>query len=137
MDTTKPAKPVPHATPLSAPYWDGAGQGKLMLQRCAACGKTRHYPQMLCSACYSTQVKWIEASRRGTIHSWTITHHAFHPAFADELPYTLVTVDLEEGVRVLGRYSSAQALKLGLPVLLRFEQDAHGTPSLVVEPASA
>ncbi len=134
MDTTKPAKPVPHPTPLSAPYWDGARQGKLMLQRCAACGKTRHYPQMLCSACYSTQVKWIEASQRGTIHSWTITHHAFHPAFADELPYTLVTVDLEEGVRALGRYNSTQLLKLGLPVRLRFENDAHGTPGLIVEP---
>ena len=70
-----------------------------------------------------------------TIHSWTITHHAFHPAFADELPYTLVTVDLEEGVRTLARYSSNDALKLGLPVLLHFEQDAQGTPSLVVEPA--
>ena len=135
MDTTKPAKPVPHPTPLSAPYWDGARQGKLMLQRCGACGKTRHYPQLLCTACYSYDVEWIEASRHGTIHSWTITHHAFHPAFADELPYTLVTVDLEEGVRALARYSSNDALKLGLPVQLHFEQDAQGTPSLVVKPA--
>jgi len=46
-----------------------------------------------------------------------------------------VTVDLEEGVRALGRYSGSQALKLGLPIKLRFESDAQGTPGLVVEPA--
>ncbi len=137
METNKPAKPVPHPTPLSAPYWAGAKQGKLMLQRCSACGKTRHYPQMLCSTCHSYETQWIEASRRGVVHSWTITHHAFHPAFADELPYTLVTVDLEEGVRALGRYHSAQSLQLGMAVKLRFESDALGTPSLVVEPFAA
>jgi hypothetical protein len=89
----------------------------------------------MCSVCQSSEIEWIEASKRGTVHSWTITHHAFHPAFVDDLPYTLVTVDLEEGVRALGRYSGSQALKLGLPIKLRFESDAQGTPGLVVEPA--
>jgi uncharacterized protein len=134
MDAT--TKPVPHPTPVSAPYWDGAASGKLMLQRCTACATVRHYPRLYCSQCYSSDVAWIEASKRGTVHSWTVTHHAFHPAFADELPYTLVTVDLEEGVRVLGRYHGTQPLKLGLPVRLRFAPDAQGTPGLVVELAT-
>lgn len=73
-----------------------------MLQRCAACGKVRHYPQVVCAACYCDQHDWIESSGRGTVHSWTVAHHAFHPGFAVDLPYTLVTVDLDEGVRALG-----------------------------------
>lgn len=34
---------------------------------------------------------------------WAVAHHAFHPAFAGKLSYVLVTVDVDEGVRALGR----------------------------------
>lgn len=102
--TEIPSRPAQIPTELSRPYWEGAAAGRLMIQRCAGCGKLRHYPRLLCDTCYSDAVEWIEASRRGAIHSWTVSHHAFHPAFKAEAPYTLVTVDLEEGVRALGRW---------------------------------
>ena len=44
--------------------------------------------------------RWIEAKGTGTVYSWTISHHAFHPGFKPELPYILLTVDLAEGVRM-------------------------------------
>src|SRR6476660_7137952 len=97
-------KPRPQPTPLSKPYWDAAADGRLVLQQCGACGKVRHYPRLICDACYSDAVTWKEATGRGRVHSWTVAHHAFHAAFKDELPYTLVTVDLDEGVRALGRW---------------------------------
>ena len=122
------AKPVPHPSSLSAPYWDGARANKLMLQRCGACSKVRHYPQVLCGACQSDQVEWIQSSMRGTLYSWTVTHHAFHPGFIADLPYTLVTVDMAEGGRVLGHYRGTTPLKINLPMQLRFEPDAQGTP---------
>lgn len=128
--STSEAKPVPHPDTLSQPYWDGAAVGRLRLQRCTACGKPRHYPQLVCPHCHSLSVEWFDASGRGTVHSWTVAHHAFHPAFRDDLPYTLVTVDLEEGVRALGRLDTADQhrLCLGLPVQLRFEPNSAGTP---------
>lgn len=113
-------KPVPQPTPLSKPYWDAAAKGRLVLQRCAKCGKIRHYPRLLCDNCYSDSVEWQTATGRGRVHSWTVAHHAFHKAFADELPYTLVTVDLEEGVRALGRWTGGK-LAIGVPVEARFE----------------
>lgn len=128
-------KPVPHPTPLSAPYWEGARQGRLLLQRCGACGKVRHYPQLLCGHCQSDAVEWIPSSHRGAVHSWTVAHHAFHPAFAEGLPYTLVLVDMDEGVRVLGRYRGDTPLALGLPLSLAFEPDAQDTPVPVFRPA--
>jgi uncharacterized OB-fold protein len=131
----KAVKPVPHPTPLSAPYWEAARQGRLVLQHCGGCGRVRHYPRILCSACHSFAVEWREVERRGAVHSWTVSHFAFHPAFADEIPYTLATVDLACGVRVLGRYRGAPAIRLGLPVAIRFENDAQGTPLLFVDPA--
>jgi uncharacterized OB-fold protein len=89
----------------------------------------------LCDACYSDAVEWIEASRRGTIHSWTVAHHAFHPAFKDELPYTLVTVDLEEGVRALGRWTGKPPV-IGQPVTGAFVARPDGV-DLVFAPATA
>lgn len=120
-------KPQPHPTEITQPYWDAAHAGKLSLQRCTNCGTIRHYPQLLCTKCYSDGVEWIEASGRGSVHSWTIAHHAFHPAFKGELPYTLLIVDLEEGPRAMGRLDGdPAALRLGLPVQVHF--DAAGLP---------
>lgn len=111
---------------MSEAYWDGAADGRLVLQRCTSCGTVRHYPRVLCSVCQSFGVEPITATGRGTIHSWTIAHHAFDPAFADQLPYALVTVDMAEGVRVLGRLEGDPELRIGLPVAISFRADAEG-----------
>ena len=100
MPTEAAAKPLPEPTRDSKPYWDGLNEGRLLLQQCAACMKTRHYPRPVCDACYSMEVAWIEASGRGRVHSWTVAHHPFHPGFKAELPYIVAIVDLEEGVRM-------------------------------------
>ena len=128
MGTEIEQKPAPHPTPESQPYWDGAASGTLRLQRCNGCGKVRHYPQLVCTECHSLGVEWIDGSGRGTVHSWTVAHHAFHPAFKEDLPYTLVTVDLAEGPRALGRLDAASQsrLRIGLPVQVSFPKDTAG-----------
>jgi uncharacterized protein len=134
--TTMPAaipseipKPSPPISDLARPYWEAAAQGKLVLQCCGMCGKVRHYPRLLCDSCYSDAVTWLPSPAIGKVHSWTVAHHAFHPAFAGELPYTLVTVDLDEGVRALGRWRASSidpAISIGLSVQGRFEPRAGG-----------
>ena len=130
MNTSTPAslppKPSPQTSELARPYWEAVAQGKLVLQSCSACGKVRHYPRLLCDACYSDAVTWLPSNASGTIHSWTVAHHAFHPAFAPELPYTLVTVDLAEGVRALGRWRGNVTMSIGLPVKGVFEAREGG-----------
>ena len=120
------AKPAPQPSELARPYWEAAAQGKLVLQSCGACGKVRHYPRLLCDACYSYAVTWLPSRAIGKIHSWTMAHHAFHPAFAAEVPYLLVTVDLDEGVRALGRWRGDAAMVIGLPVQGAFEAREGG-----------
>lgn len=122
------SKPAPQPSALTAAYWEGTTRGVLLIQHCAACGKARHYPRHICDACHAFEVTWKASSGRGTVHSWTVAHHAFHPAFAGELPYALVIVDLAEGVRALGRFSepTGKGLRLGLPVRLRFAPGGEG-----------
>lgn len=121
-DTSDPIeKPAPTPSDVSRAFWDGTREGRLRLQRCAACGALRHYPRPLCSRCHSLAVEWVDASGLGTVHSWTVAHHAYHPAFKGEVPYVLVTVDLAEGVRQMGRFAGdADELRLDLPVRLFF-----------------
>ena len=119
-------KPTPATSELARSYWEAAARGRLVLQSCSACGKIRHYPRLLCDACYSDAVTWIPSKAIGAIHSWTVAHHAFHPAFAAELPYTLVTVDLDEGVRALGRWRGDAAMSIGLLVKGVFEAREGG-----------
>jgi uncharacterized OB-fold protein len=117
-------KPVPEPGRDTRPYWDALNEGRLVIQRCGQCGKLRHYPRPVCDACYSMDVGWKEASGRGTVHSWTVAHHPFHIGFKRELPYVVVTVDLEEGVRMQAQLRDADGASLcvGLPVEVRFER---------------
>lgn len=130
-------KLVPEPTQESAGYWRGLNEHKLLLQKCAGCGTIRHYPRPMCPACHSMETTWIEASGQGVVHSWTITHHAFHPGVRDDLPYTLATIDLAEGVRMNAqlRGVAPEMLRIGLPVRVRFETVKEGLtlPYLVAD----
>lgn len=122
------AKPLPQPSIDSQPFWDGLKDHRILLQTCRNCGKKRHYPRPVCDACYSMESDWTEASGRGTLYSWTETHHPFHIGFKAEVPYILVTVDLEEGVRMQSQLIGAKLddLKLGLPVEAVFADAADG-----------
>lgn len=121
---------------VSDAYWAGAADGRLVLQRCSDCGLVRHYPRVLCNRCYSFAVTPFPAEGVGTLHSWTVAHHAFDPSVTDEVPYVLATVDLIEGVRLLARFKSFDPPSLGLEVRVQFESDSNGHPRPVVVPAT-
>ena len=115
---------VPSPSPDSQPYWDALNQGHLKVQKCGSCGQLRHYPRPVCDKCHSVDVEWVTLSGRGKVHTWTITHHAFHPGFKQELPYILVTADLDEGVRMQAKLDAPAntTLEVGLAVEVRFER---------------
>ena len=120
--------------PVSAPYWEAARAGRLLLQQCGQCGRIRHYPRVLCDVCFSFAVSWVESPGLGVIYSWTVAHHAFAPDVAGDVPYVLATVDLAEGVRVLGRLSPGTDPGIGMDVRVRFAASGDGPPMLLVQP---
>ena len=123
-------------TPDTEPYWTGLREERLLLQRCASCGVVRHYPRPVCSACFSMDVAWVRASGRGTVHSWTETHHPFLPELREAVPYILVTAALDEGVRLLAPLRGRQTgLRIGALLQCRFEPAGDWTiPVLVLDP---
>ena len=120
--------PIPTITPEAAPYWEGARQGKLLLQRCGACDALRFYPRTLCPSCWSDRVEWTEASGRGSVHSFTVIHRAPTAAFASQVPYVVALIDLQEGPRMMANVigDGARDLRIDDAVRVTFEQRAGG-----------
>lgn len=116
-------RPLPPPNPLTAGFWDAARRHELVVQRCE-CGRYRHYPQVLCPECRSSQWTWARVSGRGTIYTFTVTHRPFHPAWADKAPYAIATVELEEGVRMVTDLPPEDTgdVRIGLPVEVFFDE---------------
>jgi uncharacterized OB-fold protein len=86
-----------------AGFWASCNQRVLAFQGCARCGVQRHPPTPMCGACRSTEVKWVEAPPRAQVYSYTVVHHAAHPAVTANLPYVVAVVTFEglPGVRLV------------------------------------
>ena len=124
-----PARPLPGMDGLHGDFYrECARKGGLVFQRCEGCGAFRHPPRVLCAECGSDQVSWAPSVGQGTIFSWTVTHQAPHPAFASQVPYAVVVVELEEGVRIVAglRELTPADLELGLAVEVVLEEVAEG-----------
>jgi uncharacterized protein len=121
-------KPVPVPTPETQPFWDGCTAGELRIQRCTDCGKPYFYPRPVCPDCGSANVEWFTASGRATLYSYVINHRAA-PGFADDAPYAIAVVQLEEGPRmmtnILGLPATPEALELDMPLQVTFEARGH------------
>src|SRR5882724_5273469 len=92
--------PVPTVAPEAAPFWDATAEGRLLLPRCDDCGTVIWYPKLLCPSCHSFHVSWFEASGRGTVYSFTISHRG-PSAYRAAIPYVIAYVELDEGPRVM------------------------------------
>jgi uncharacterized OB-fold protein len=115
---------VPAPAGLNAEFYAFCAAGELRFQRCGACRAWRHPPRYRCAACGSDAWEWERSSGRGRVFSYTITHQSLDPAYADELPYAVLVVELEEGPRVVGnlRDLAPADLTLDLPVEVVFER---------------
>jgi len=116
-------KPVPVPTEDSKPYWEGCKRQELLIQRCRDCGHYRFPASGLCPKCMSTDTEWAKVSGRGTVYSWTIFHYLYHPAFAQDIPYNVAIVELEEGPRLHTNIVGCrnEDIYIGMPVEVVFE----------------
>jgi uncharacterized OB-fold protein len=59
-------RPIPIPNDLSQPFWDGAKEQKLMLQKCSACGKLNYPPRANCNSCTAKDtLQWTEVQNPG------------------------------------------------------------------------
>ncbi len=116
-------KPLPRINNVSRPFWEAARRHELMFQRCQECGRYRYPPGENCPRCLSDRLVWTRVSGQGTIHTWTVFHQVYHQAFVSDVPYAVVMVELEEGVRLLSNLVDCPTddIEIGMPVEVVFE----------------
>jgi uncharacterized protein len=102
-------KPAPIPDQASAFFWEGAARGELLVQRCADCLAFQYPPTVVCEKCQSRDVRPTPVSGRGTLYTLTVMHQAFLPVFAEDLPFTIALVDLDDapGARLLANIVDA------------------------------
>jgi uncharacterized OB-fold protein len=93
-------KPLPQIEPYTQAFWDGAKDGKLLVQTCMACDARIFFPRKQCPECWSTDLDWIEASGKGEIYAYSVTYEGVEAVFKEDLPIVLAWVDLPEGIRM-------------------------------------
>lgn len=98
----------------SASFWEALREHRIVLGACDACGRHRFPPMPSCPHCGTPGGSEVEVAGRGHVYSWVVVHRALTPAQADQVPYTIATVELPDGVRMLGRLDGEPAA--GAPV---------------------
>ena len=110
------------ADPVAAPFWQGLRQRRILVQRCGACGALRYPPLAGCPECLGRAAEWIEVGPAGSVWSYAVYHRALQPAFADEIPYTVAVVELDDGPRITARMVRGSGpVVVGARVAAQFE----------------
>lgn len=115
---------VPEVDAFTRTYWDAAAEGRLLVRRCGACGRTHHYPREFCPHCWSEDVTWEPASGRAELYTWSVVHRNDLPPFDERTPYVAAVVQLAEGPRMMTELvdSPPQALRAGMALEVDFRQ---------------
>jgi uncharacterized protein len=138
----------------SGPFFDAAAAGRLLIRRCAACGRWLVPEAGACYDCGAEDPGWAPASGCGTLVSWAVLHPRASPpgqpggtGRADApgqaaLLTVLALVELDEGpwlhtgLAVTGSEEIA-ALRAGQRVTAGFAHPADGESYPVFSPVPA
>jgi uncharacterized OB-fold protein len=133
--TPLPPKPVPDRD--TQPFWDAVEERRLVVQRCSSCGHWIWQPKPVCPTCQTPDPVWTEIKGNGRVASWTVLHPPVLPVWADKVPFVVLLVELDEGVRMVGQLvddlgellqtnGEAEGLEFGKRVSLRWRVDEAG-----------
>jgi uncharacterized OB-fold protein len=124
-------KPVPKIDDTNRPHWEGAQKGELRVQHCKSCGTYRYPPARWCSECLSEDIEWVKVSGKGAVWSWCVFHRQYFKGFDEEMPYTVVLIELDEGPKLYSNLVgvSKDDIRIGMRVRAAFEQ---ATPELTL-----
>jgi len=81
----------------------------------------------------------VEVTGRGVVYGYTVSHYTAEPAWRDQIPWTTIVVELDEGPRVVGtaRGFSPGQVHLNVPVRVVTEKINDEFSYLWVESAEA
>ena len=123
-DTQHPV-PMPPILWENTGFWEGIKRHELVFQRCRDCGAWLHPPRPACPKCRSLEKEWAPSSGKGTVYSFVTYLESPSPSF--KAPYSVVLVELEEGVRLVSNMVDIkpEEIYIGMPVEVIFDDIAE------------
>jgi uncharacterized protein len=119
-------------------HYRGLLDGKLLINRCSACGHWIYPHRPLCPQCLSWKVQPKEVSGKGKLFMFTLIHQERNPDERLREPLIAAAVELAEqrGLRYLARIVNCprQRIILDMPVQLTWVQ-IEGRQMPAFEPA--
>lgn len=101
-------------------FFEEARAGRLTGIRCGRCGELAIPPKEFCPNCHERAWESVPLQGHGTIASFTVIRVPPR-GHAEDAPYAVAVVRLDEGPSLLGRIMDIplDALEVGLPVRFR------------------
>lgn len=106
---------LPKPSNASRPFWNACNRGELLIPLCQECNQLFYYPRVACPHCAGNNLGWRRSTGLGKVFSFSHVQMSFFGAvWADEVPYTVILVDLDEGVRLLSRLIGVEREKVAI-----------------------
>lgn len=103
-------------------FWTAGAEGRLLVQRCTACGRFQHPPLPLCPACHSEMMSPAPVSGLGTVKSFTINYQAWLPGL--QVPFVFAAIELKEQPELYifsNVLAPVDSVRIGMAVSVCFE----------------
>ena len=97
-------------------YSEALKQNKLLGLKCQACGAITIPPKMVCRQCTSSDMEIAEIKGAGKIRTFTAVFVASEGR-EDEVPYTIVMVELDEGPWIMGNLGDFDPAKASMELV--------------------
>jgi uncharacterized OB-fold protein len=113
-------------------FFAEARAGRLVVQRCAACGTLAVPPRAFCAECQGAAWERTPLAGDGEIASYTVIRVPPAP-LVGQAPYAIAVVRFPEGASLLGRVTGVplEALRVGLPVRYAGPADPAADPPVL------
>ena len=136
MNTQVKPRALPTPTPTTQPFWDGARDGKLMMQYDPDSDAYQFWPRANSVRTGKRNLEWREVSGKGELYSFTITHVPT-PGFEDKTPYAIGLVELDEGVRIIANLVNVapDEVSVGMRLRVAWEKLSDDITYFAFEPA--
>ena len=114
-------RPLPNTDGADKPFWHALRHREVQVQRCATCGTHRFPGIRYCAHCRSEDSEWVAVAPSGTLETWCVFHRPYFEGLP--VPYTVIQVKLECGVRLFSNPAGIEAseLRIGMPLEAEFE----------------
>jgi len=99
---TEPAQigiPLPEPTPVSAPFWQGLTEHRILVQFSPSLDRYVFYPRTLAPGNLADDLEWREIDGAGSLYTFTVADRPTAPPWADALPQYPAVVEWDAGPR--------------------------------------